>query len=35
MTPTARAQLGLDLTRAKGEALRAHLAERYAAEAES
>lgn len=29
MTPTSRAQLGLDLTRAKGEALRAHLDERY------
>jgi hypothetical protein len=29
MTPTSRARLGLDLTRAKGEALRAHVAERY------
>jgi hypothetical protein len=29
MTPTSRAQLGLDLTRARGEALRAHLAENY------
>jgi hypothetical protein len=29
MTPTSRAQLGLDLTRAKGEALRAHVAEHY------
>lgn len=29
MTPTSRAQLGLDLTRAKGEALRAHVAENY------
>lgn len=32
MTPTSRAQLGLDLTRAKGEALRAHLDERYSEE---
>jgi hypothetical protein len=29
MTPTARARLGLDLTRAKGEALRAHLEQAY------
>lgn len=29
LTPTSRAKLGLDLTRAKGEALRAHLAEQY------
>jgi len=29
LTPTSRAALGLDLTRAKGEALRAHVAERY------
>lgn len=34
MTPTSRAQLGLDLTRAKGEALRAHLDESYAADGE-
>ena len=32
LTPTSRAQLGLDLTRARGEALRAHLAERYGGE---
>ena len=31
-TPTSRAALGLDLTRARGEALRLHLAERYADE---
>jgi hypothetical protein len=29
MTPTSRGRLGLDLTRAKGEALRAHLEENY------
>jgi hypothetical protein len=29
MTPTARGRLGLDLTRAKGAALDAHLLERY------
>ncbi len=29
MTPTSRAQLGLRITRAKGEALRAHLEEHY------
>ena len=32
MTPTSRARLGLDLTRARGEALRAHLADRHSAE---
>lgn len=35
LTPTSRAALGLDLTRARGEALRAHLAERYDEEASS
>jgi hypothetical protein len=29
MSPTSRAKLGLDVARARGEALRAHLAERY------
>lgn len=29
LTPRSAAELGLDLTRAKGEALRAHLAEKY------
>lgn len=29
LTPTSRASLGLDLTRARGEALRAHIAESY------
>jgi hypothetical protein len=29
MSPTSRARLGLDLTRARGEALRAHLEEHY------
>lgn len=32
LTPTSRAQLGLDLTRARGEALDAYLAEKRAAE---
>ena len=31
LTPTSRAQLGLDLSRAKGEALRAHVSETYPA----
>jgi hypothetical protein len=31
MSPTSRARLGLDVARARGEALRAHVAERYAA----
>lgn len=34
-TPLARAQLGLDLSRARGEALRAHLAENYGGGARS
>lgn len=29
LTPTSRAQLGLHVTRARGEALRSHLAEHY------
>ena len=32
LTPLAAARLGLDLTRARGEALRAHLGENYAAD---
>ncbi len=32
LTPRAWAELGLDLTRARGEALRQHLAERYGSE---